>query len=274
MYRSSDNADGFPRRADETGRTWAYFALACGITWVLAVPLALAWSRHEVPPPYALACAGLSAFGPLLAALMLARTSGERRDVFSRWRASPGWIAFALLAPVAVHTIATALYVASGGQPDAWFHPPHTSEQLAALVVFPIGEEFGWRGFAHPRMVRRFGQVRGSLILGLFWGLWHLVYSVTPHAGAFDPLQFGIGMLELPFYSVLIAWVFERANRSMAVAIAFHAGAHLDHLEQAPAANVGHHVAHIIVVALMAAVAAHGLVRAERARAPHALPAG
>jgi membrane protease YdiL (CAAX protease family) len=230
------------------------------ITWACFVPLGRAWMRHETPEPYAINLAGLSAFGPLLAALFVAGRQGKLRDVFARWRANPGWILFALAAPAALHLVTTAIAVATGAHPDSWLHPPSTPEQLAALVVFPIGEEFGWRGFAHPRMVGRYGMVKGSLLLGLAWGLWHLAYCVTP-AGAFDPNLFVFQMLELPLFSVLIAWAFERANRSMAVAIAFHAGAHLDHFEQAAAADLRLSGLLIVVVACAAVFAARDLRR-------------
>ena len=55
-------------RAD-TGSTALFFVLACAITWLLAFPTAWAWMHHRPLPPYAIALAGLSAFGPLLAAL-------------------------------------------------------------------------------------------------------------------------------------------------------------------------------------------------------------
>ena len=67
--------------------------------------------------------------------------------------------------------------------------------------------------------------------------------SFTPEAATFDGFIFTLTMLELPLYSLLIAWVFERSGRSMAIAIAFHAGAHLDHIEHAPRAELGLHVA-------------------------------
>ena len=68
---------------------YAYFALACTITWLLAVPAALAWMRHQAPSPPAIACAGLSAFGPLFAALGVAGPRRELGQVFGRWRTSP-----------------------------------------------------------------------------------------------------------------------------------------------------------------------------------------
>lgn len=237
--------------------TLTYVVLACAITWALAMPTALAWWRHAVPPAYAMPCAGLSAFGPLFAALIAV---GKRRTLFRPFLAHPGWIALALFTPMAMHLIATLLFVAIGGKPEAWFHPPAAPERWAALVVFPLGEEFGWRGFAHPRLAARFGLVKGSLLLGLAWGVWHLAYSVPP-TGGFDGLGFAMGMVELPLYSLLMAWVFERTGRAMAVAIAFHAGAHLDHLELASRADLRLHGLHLLVVGVVAAFAARSLAR-------------
>ena len=245
--------------------------LACGVTWILAVPAALAWTRHETPSPWAVACAGLSAFGPMLAALAVAGPRGQLGDVFGRWRTSPAWVVAALLAPPAVHALATALYVAVGGHPGQWFHPPATAEQVAALVVFPIGEEFGWRGFAHPRMVRRHGLVKGSLAVGAVWGLWHLMYAITPGAAGFDAFVFWQTMIELPLYSLPIAWLFERSNRSMAVAIAFHVGGHVDHIEHAPRTDLGLHAIHLAVLAVVAAVAARSLAKQGTRSQPSSL---
>ncbi len=242
---------------------YAFFALACAITWVCAAPAALAFARSEVPPPLAIAGAGLSAFGPLLAALIVAGRQKELRAVFERWRTHPGWIVLALFAPAAVHLVATALFAALGGHPKQWFHPPRAPEQFAALVVFPLGEEFGWRGFAHERAASRHGLVKGALLVGAMWGLWHLMYSSTPTSAGFDGFVFGMTMLELPLYALLFAWVFERANRSMAVAIAFHAGGHLDHFELMPRSEWRLHAIHMVVVAVIAAVAARSLSRMD-----------
>ena len=249
------------RSRSDTDGTTAYFALACGITWLLAAPAALAYLRHQTPAPGALAGAGLSAFGPLLAALAVAGPRRQLRQVFGRWRTNPIWILAGLLMLPAVHLVATALYVAIGGRPAQWFHPPATPATMAALIVFPLGEEFGWRGFAHPRLVGRLGPVRGCLLLGAVWGLWHLAYSINMQTGAFDLFGFGLMMAELPLYSLLIGWVFERANRSMAVAITLHMGAHIDHIEWAPRTDLRLHALHILVLAALAALAARSLSR-------------
>jgi membrane protease YdiL (CAAX protease family) len=242
-----------------TDGVYLYFVLACAITWTMAAPAAVAWTHHRSPAPLAVACAGLSAFGPLLAALMIAGRQRQLGQVFGRWRTRPAWVLTALLAAPLVHLIATALFVAIGGHPDRWFHPPNTPEAVAALVVFPLGEEFGWRGFAYPRMVNRYGVVCGALAVGVVWGLWHLMYTITPTAGRFDPIELGMIMTEMPLYALLVAWVFERANRSMAVAIAFHAGAHLDHIERASRTDLRLHLLHLGVLAVVTGAAVWSL---------------
>ncbi len=252
--------------ASHADGVYVYFLLACAITWTMASPAALAWMHHQAPAPLAVAGAGLSAFGPLLAALVVAGRQRQLRQLFGRWRTRPAWVLLALLAAPLVHVIATALLLAIGGHPDRWFHPPNTPEAVAALVVFPLGEEFGWRGFAHPRMVSRHGAVRGALMVGVGWGLWHLMYTITPAAGGFDPFELAMIVTELPLYALLIAWVFERANRSMAVAIAFHVGAHLDHIERAPRTDLRLHLLHLLVLAVAAGAAARSLSRRSAAQ--------
>jgi hypothetical protein len=117
-------------------------------------------------------------------------------------------------------------------------------------------------------MVERHGVIRGALVVGVVWGLWHLMYTITPAAGGFDPIELGLIMTELPLYALLIAWVFERANRSMAVAIAFHAGAHLDQIERAPRTDLRLHVLHLAVLALAASAAAWALSRRVAVQRP------
>ena len=220
--------------------------------------------QHRTPPPYAIACAGLSAFGPLLAALAVAGPRRQLGQVFGRWRTNPAWILLALAGAPLVHTIATALFVAIGGRPTQWFYPPNTPETVAALVVFSLGEEFGWRGFAHPRLVSRFGAVGGCLILGALWGVWHLAYSVPPDTGRID--LFGFGMLMAPAPAV-------RDPRRLGVRAREPQHGGRDRvprrraprqLPRAPRTDLRLQIMYLLVLAALAAVAARSLSRAKR----------
>lgn len=37
-----------------------------------------------------------------------------------------------------------------------------------------LGEEYGWRYFLQPICQKKFGMLRGLVVLGLLWGFWHL----------------------------------------------------------------------------------------------------
>jgi membrane protease YdiL (CAAX protease family) len=246
---------------------YRFFALACGITWLLDLPLALAWATNTPPPSYALTMTGLGAWGPTIAAFVVAARRHALRGVFGRWRARPVWIVVALLLPLAVQLPATCIEAALGGQPTHWFYPPLRPEHFAALVMFPLGEEFGWRGFAYPRLAQRWGPVVGSLVLGAGWGLWHLGMLFAP-----DPLRrlpavtIVIYMADLALWSVVIAWIFERSGRSIAVAIAMHAGGHLDNVSRAPETEVRLRILRFLVLAVVAALAAGSLAANPEAR--------
>lgn len=243
----------------------AFCVLACLGTWTLSAPAAWCFMEHAPPTPLAIAGAGLSAFGPLLAALLLAAKRGRARSIFQPFRAPLRWIVLGLFAPLITHVLSSALFALLGGAPAQWFHPPSTSEQIAALVVFAPGEEFGWRGFLQPRLSRRYGPVIGALLVGLVWGVWHLAYCITPAAGSFDGALFLLGLIKLPMWSVILAWLLSRAKGGLAVALAVHAGAHLDNLQRAQQLDWTLHGVHIALLAVLALYAARSLASARTA---------
>ena len=40
-------------------------------------------------------------------------------------------------------------------------------------MLFAVGEEAGWRGTMYPILKDRFGIIRGRLLGGAIWGVWH-----------------------------------------------------------------------------------------------------
>jgi hypothetical protein len=101
------------------------------------------------------------------------------------------------------------------------------------------------------------------------WSLWHLAYMVDTRTGEVAWIQQLESLVSLPMYSVILSWFFERARGSVAVAIGFHAAAHLNHIELAPLSEVGFRLTHLGVVAVAALLAARALSRpaAERSAA-------
>lgn len=64
---------------------------------------------------------------------------------------------------------------------------------ITYLIAGPLAEEFGWRGFAQPRLRTRFGLVGTSLLLGAVWAAWHLPLYLLNGTG-----QHETGLLTVP----------------------------------------------------------------------------
>jgi hypothetical protein len=45
---------------------------------------------------------------------------------------------------------------------------------LLFLDIAPWGEEFGWRGFALPRLLERMTPLAATLVLAMAWIVWHV----------------------------------------------------------------------------------------------------
>lgn len=208
---------------------YVFLALACLITWALDVPWVLACLRGETPSETAGLLTGLGALGPTIAAVIVALAT-KSRPIFGTFRFPWRWLVPSLLLSFGVHQIANVVAVASGETPAQWVLPPVRPEHFVALIFFPVFEELGWRGFAYPRLADRHGPIVASLIVGVVWAVWHLGMMFTPEGGAPDAAKVLFYVAMLAPWSVVMAWVLERAGRSTTIAIAIHAGAHLDNV--------------------------------------------
>jgi len=93
------------------------------------------------------------------------------------------------------------------------------------FMIFFIGgsfqEEFGWRGFALPRLLEKWHPLTASLILGAVWGVWHLPLFFIPDTGQyFMPL--GVFLILVEAFTVLMTWAYLRTGRSLFSALLFH----------------------------------------------------
>ena len=107
--------------------------------------------------------------------------------------------------------------------PGAW----HLAFPLpvGTLIGGPLGEEIGWRGFALPRLLDRWGFLPASVLLGSLWGLWHLPAFVLPGLRALIGGEYSF----LPYFvmtnalAISMSCVYKGTGRSVALAgVGFH----------------------------------------------------
>ena len=97
-----------------------------------------------------------------------------------------------------------------------------------ALPFGPLGEELGWRGFALPRLLSRFGPVTVSLLLGGFWTPWHIpmmLFSSGASLPSFLTLSVTavlIYLVQLTVATALMTLLFLRTNGSVLLVVLAH----------------------------------------------------
>lgn len=70
---------------------------------------------------------------------------------------------------------------------------------LNAVPCF--GEEWGWRGFLLPKLLKRFKVVPALLLNGVIWGLWHAPLIAAGH-------NYGIGYWGFPYLGIFAMCLF------------------------------------------------------------------
>ena len=211
-----------------------YLLLTFGSAWFVWSPLLVAEYMRlklQVSPVVLIT---LGTFAPSITALVLTWRYAdgiELRRLLGRafiWRVSPIWYVLAVAGPAAVMLIAMGIHVLLGGTaPD---YVPFGARWLIVAVNFvlvlliggPLGEEFGWRGFALPSLEARFSPLWASLILGIIWTVWHLpLFFISDSAQ--HSLPFGMyALLTIPL-TVLITWVYHGSGDSLLLVMLLHA---------------------------------------------------
>jgi membrane protease YdiL (CAAX protease family) len=218
-------------------RLWLFFLLAYSFSWLFWTPQALAANGIAIPAGVSAFLSGPfnpGAFGPLVAALVLTFLDEGRKGVIGLLkrgldvRFKKRWLLPILLLPPAIFTGATLLSVFTGAtSPDfSVLSNPIVAVVAPVMILLtagPLQEEFGWRGYALPRLQRRFNALVSSLVLGVLWWLWHLPLVFIP--GKFmvsTPLLFGVLLVEMVLVTILFTWIYNNTGGSILAAMLFH----------------------------------------------------
>lgn len=250
---------------------WPFFVLAYAFSWLFWVPNALAAQGLALPQGLAEFLRGPlnpAAFGPSLAAVLLTLWEGGWRGL-GRWlreglnpRLGWAWLLAVLFVPVLIFAGATLLATLLTGAPldlSVWANPPVAL--LAPLVILftagPLQEEFGWRGYALPRLQRRFNALTSSLVLGGLWWLWHLPLVFIPGRFMVGSLPlFGFLLPEIALTSVLLTWVYNNTRGGILAALLFHTSMNWAIWAFLPSMRVNATVIGLTILLLLVAVAA------------------
>ena len=168
-----------------------------------------------------------AAWTPNLAALFVTGANSGKEGIknliagWSKWRVNAGWYLFGL-APIVIAFASARPYVLYGG-PAFGRGTGITGATLLSMAIFHIlqgatGEELGWRGYALPRLQRRYSTLTSALMLGLGVAGWHSILHLVSPIGV-PEWQFWLIMV---CYSVLVTWAYNNSGDSLLIATLFH----------------------------------------------------
>ena len=205
---------------------WIAFAASWGIGGagvLIARFFPAARDLDTASPLYYLAAYSISGTGILLTALFL-RGEGLRQllrrlvprvaDSWAYGVVIVGYVVITNIAVAAAHGIHSLTQLSWGA----------VALQLPMVLLRdpgPVGEEFGWRGFALPRLLDHVSPLHASIRLGLVHTLWHVPLFVIPgmpQAQLSFP-AFAVGVIAI---AVFDTFLYLRATGNLLLAILVH----------------------------------------------------
>ncbi|MCA9875739.1 MAG: CPBP family intramembrane metalloprotease [Anaerolineales bacterium] len=183
------------------------------------------------PPPITFVFVVVGGFGPTISGLLITYLVYGRSGMqalgrrLRHWQVGRWWAA--LLVIPAITAITPLLRWLAG-------YPVDFSAMLSLLIpglllglTAGLMEEFGWRGFLLPHLLKRYAPFAASLLVGLIWGgLWHGYADYFGLGGkglAFWPLMLLVGPILLSAWALVLTRVYQGTQGSLLLSILMHA---------------------------------------------------
>lgn len=175
----------------------------------------------------------LGGFGPAVAAGIVEYQRGGLPAVkrllgtLLRYRIPPRWYLAAVGIPalIGLSTVGYGLGTGAVSMADAtptslWLVVPLLA--INAVIGGGLGEELGWRGYALPRLQRRYSALVASLALAVIWMAWHLPLWIVPGTtqAEWPLLEFVAMGVAL---SIIFTWLYNGSRGSVLLLVLAHA---------------------------------------------------
>lgn len=213
-----------------------YFILAYLISWTIWLPLyAHVFGIAALPMlPFHHALGGL---GPLIASFLTTSMFYGRQGVIRLLQGCVRirplmYLLIALLSPFLLAYAAAGMTMFSD-QSSSDLRGLFSSNEFPQfgfftflaynLIFFGFGEEVGWRGFALPRIQRKFNALTSSILLTVFWACWHVpLFFYRPGFLSMELSGIFGWLFSLLTGSILLTWLFNSSRGSILICAVFH----------------------------------------------------
>ncbi len=96
---------------------------------------------------------------------------------------------------------------------------------ISFYYVFLFGggnEEVGWRGYALPHLLQKYSYLKSALILGFFWGLWHLPLHIIGFYPNSNVIIFIAQFSQAIAYSIIFMWYYYKSKGNLLGCVFLH----------------------------------------------------
>lgn len=163
-------------------------------------------------------------------ALLVAKK--ERREAYGLRRKNGKLTVTLVLLFVVLYTARMVIYYVIEGElgsmteifskSQTWLFLVQTLVSYLIMFAPYFGEEYGWRYFLQPMLQKKYGMVKGVLLLGVVWGLWHLplnfFYYTSPAIGIISVANQLVVCITM---GIFMGWVYMKTDNVWSV-VAIH----------------------------------------------------
>ncbi len=141
-----------------------------------------------------------------------------------RWRVRPIWYLVSLLfipATIGASVLVRGLLGADLTELDV---VGQLAFALPIALLAAVMEEFGWRGFMLPRLLKQRSALRSALIVGGVWALWHAPINylgLSKHGWDAVPILLALAILPI-VQTIQMVWIHSSAKQSMLMMVLTH----------------------------------------------------
>ncbi len=208
----------------ERKRLFIFLGITFTISWIPMILLDCSGFKWDGTRPYMESLAGLVMLCPAIAHILTRWLTKEEFAVVGqdsmmlgitfkdkKWK----YFLFAMLIPWLITEISCAItlfrypdvfdadYLSSLGMDSriAYIYPLVMIINGSVINFAAFGEEFGWRGYMMPKMIKLWGTKPAIIAGGIIWGIWHAPLTVAGH-------NFGTDYPGFPFVGIAIMCLF------------------------------------------------------------------
>lgn len=90
------------------------------------------------------------------------------------------------------------------------------------FLAGPLGEELGWRGFAQIELQKKNSPLKASIIIGFWWGMWHLPIWFTTGFVGMDLIKYILFFMISIICIKIVMTAFYNLNQNLIIPIIIH----------------------------------------------------